>query len=270
MAGGRGVSVPQRAVLGVAADGGGGLAALGEPRGMWRSWYTSAVRRHKRALPPRSSIAVRPARELAHRTGGRLNHGRVRSWRGALTVVPFLWAANPDSAILDITSGMAADPENHEILWVTRTLLPVGDLEASAHEPVLTTTNHAGTFFGEMMAIRALERGTGHWMAMISGPVDGPGGFAYGNRLNYSQPHAETIAHELGHNMSLWHAPCGDPSGPDPSYPYSDGSIGAWGYDFRDGGRLVNPSTPDLMSYCHPRWISDYDFTNALRFRLFP
>ena len=34
-------------------------------------------------------------------------------------------------------------------------------------------------------------------------------------------------------------------------------------------GRLVRPSTPDLMSYCGPRWVSDYSFTNALRYRLF-
>ena len=46
-----------------------------------------------------------------------------------LTVVPFLWTVDPDSAILSITSGMAADPENHEMLWATRTLLPVFALE---------------------------------------------------------------------------------------------------------------------------------------------
>ena len=70
--------------------------------------------------------------------------------------------------------------------------------------------------------------------------------------------------------MSLYHAPCGEAGGPDPSYPYPDGSIGAWGYDFRDGGSLVHPRTGrDLMSYCNPRWISDYSFSNALRYRLF-
>ena len=77
------------------------------------------------------------------------------------------------------------------------------------------------------------------------------------------------MAHELGHNMSLRHAPCGNPNRVDSSFPYPNGSTGAWGYDFRDGGGLVHPSTPDLMSYCHPRRISDYHFANALRFRLF-
>ena len=185
-----------------------------------------------------------------------------------LTVVPFLWAADPDSAILGIAGGMAADPENHEMLWATRTLLPVGNMAVRAHEPVLTTTNHANTFFGEMVAIRALEGGTGHWMATMSGDVDNQGGFAVGNRLNYSWPDPTIIAHELGHNMSLDHAPCGGAAGLDGGYPYPDGSSGVWGYDFDDGGGLVHPSTPDLMSYCGPEWVSDYHFTNALRYRL--
>ena len=40
-----------------------------------------------------------------------------------LTVVPFLWTADPDSAILESVGGMAADPEGHELLRLTRTLL---------------------------------------------------------------------------------------------------------------------------------------------------
>ena len=42
--------------------------------------------------------------------------------------------------------------------------------------------------------------------------------------------------------------------------------MGAWGYDFATG-TLVPPTTADLMSYCRPRWISDYNFTNAFNFR---
>ena len=49
--------------------------------------------------------------------------------------------------------------------------------------------------------------------------------------------------------------------------PLRSGTIGAWGYDFRDGS-LLSPGTPDLMSACSPKWVSDYHFTNALRFRL--
>ena len=184
-----------------------------------------------------------------------------------LTVVPFLWTVDPDEAILDITSGMAADPENHEMLWATRTLLPVGDLDVRAHEPVMSTTNKATALGNVTNAIRLMEGGTGHYMAMMSGNVDGPGGFARGNRLSFARPSATTIAHELGHNMDLDHAPCGGTAGIDRGYPYPDGSIGAWGYDF-EGSELISPGRPDLMAYCGPRWISDYHFTNTLRYLL--
>ena len=147
-----------------------------------------------------------------------------------LTVIPFLWSEAPDSSILDITKGMASDPENHELLWHTRTLLPVGDLEVTAHEPVVSSSNSARTIFGETKAIRVMEGGTGHYMGTMTSPVTGAGGLADApGRWIFSLPISWHIAHELGHNFSLEHAPCGDAGGPDPSYPYPDGSIGAWG-----------------------------------------
>lgn len=88
------------------------------------------------------------------------------------------------------------------------------------------------------------------------------------DRASFSGPHAATIAHELGHNMNLAHAPCGRAGGPDAAFPYPDGSSGAWGYD-ASRGSLVRPSTSDVMNYCGPPdWISDYHFSRALRFRL--
>ena len=185
-----------------------------------------------------------------------------------LTVIPFVWTETHDSSIVDLVEAMAGDPENHKMLGDARTLLPIGALAVTAHEPVLSSTNSAFTLVSQTGAIRVMEGGTGHYMGMMSPPVTGASGWASGTRVNFSVPDPLIIAHELGHNMSLAHAPCGRAGGPDPSYPYSDGSIGAWGYDFH-GGRLVHPSTLDLMSYCGPlQWISDYHFTNALRFRL--
>ena len=53
------------------------------------------------------------------------------------------------------------------------------------------------------------------------------------------------MLHEVGHNLSLRHAPCGDPSNPDPNYPYANATMGAgnrfiWGYD-ADGQSLHRP-----------------------------
>ena len=186
-----------------------------------------------------------------------------------LTVVPFLWTPEPDSSIVDRAKGMAANPEGHELLWHTRTLLPITDLEVTAHEPVMSSSNNGSTLLRETQAIHTMEGASGHYMGMMSRPITGgASGTAHlGGKVSFAIPRSETIGHELGHNLSLSHAPCGNADGPDRSFPETDGSIGAWGYDFREEGRLVPPTRPDLMSYCGPYWISDYHFTNALRYR---
>ena len=186
-----------------------------------------------------------------------------------LTLVPFIWTKTRDYSIVDLIAEMAADPENHEMLGETRTLLPVGDLDVKAHEPVLSSSRNAFAISEETKAIRAMEGGSGHYMGMMAWPVTGARGVAFlPGRSSFSIPVAEIMAHELGHNMNLQHAPCRTTG--EPSYPYPDGSIGVWGYNFRDGGSLVHPARPDLMSYCFvDQWISDYSFTNALVYRLF-
>ena len=186
-----------------------------------------------------------------------------------LTVIPFLWTPEPDSTIVDMAKGMAADPEGHELLWGTRTLLPIGDLEVTAHEPVMSSSNNAYVLLSETEAIHAMEGASGHYMGMMSAPGGAGGVATQPGKISFSSPLSEIIGHELGHNLNLAHAPCGDAEGLDPAFPETNGSIGAWGYDFRGAGQPVPPARPDLMSYCHTnKWISDYHFTNAIRYRL--
>ena len=191
-----------------------------------------------------------------------------------LTVIPFLWASEPDSSVIGIAEGMASDPAGHELLAATRTLLPVADIAVTAHAPVTISSNFGFDVLQETAAIQVLEGGDGHHMGLMVRFSDTGGLGAVGGRLSVSETHGGVIAHELGHNMSLWHAPCGAAWDLDPRYPYPGGSLGAWGYDFpgehdiRRGGEPVNLWTADLMSYCHPSWISDYHFTKALRYRL--
>ena len=184
-----------------------------------------------------------------------------------LTLIPFVWTETGDSSIVDVVGAMAADPENHERLALTLALLPIGDLAVTAHEPVLSSSNNAFTLLSQTQMIRTVEGGHGHYQGLMMPPVTAAGGVAQRpGWSSFSQPYPDVIAHELGHNFNLQHAPCGNPALVDPSFPYADGSIGAWGYDFGSG--LVPPSIPDLMSYCGPPdGISDYHFTRALRFR---
>jgi hypothetical protein len=79
------------------------------------------------------------------------------------------------------------------------------------------------------------------------------------------------LAHELGHNMGRRHAPCGNVTGPDPDYPYPNADIGPPGYDAVTG-QLVASAPPyqpyrDYMSYCGPRWTSDYTYDAILQWR---
>ena len=184
-----------------------------------------------------------------------------------LTVIPFLWETDPDSSIIDLVEAVSKEPGKHSLLDETRTLLPVANLGVAAHDPVESSTNNAFGLLNRTRAIRVIEGGEGHYMGTMAGKVVGAAGVAFApGRSSFSIPISHVVAHELGHNMSLFHAPCGGPAGVDPAYPHRDGSVGAWGYDF-EAEELVENTTPDLMSYCAPRWISDYHFSNALRFR---
>ena len=86
-----------------------------------------------------------------------------------LTLIPFVWTETHDSTIVDIVAAMANDPENHEAFEFMH-LLPVGEMNVSAHEPVLSSSNHGGRLLGETEAIRAMEGGAGHYMGMMSPP----------------------------------------------------------------------------------------------------
>ena len=181
------------------------------------------------------------------------------------TLIPFLWSENPDSAILDITGDLSpGDPLLRDI----RDLLPVAEIDLNIHEPVVTNSNSAFSMLEQTAAIRAAEGGTGYFMGTMSGSVTGARGVArVPGWYSFSIPDPWVMSHELGHNLSLYHAPGCGAAGPDISFPQSDGTIGAWGYDFSTG-LLVDPAISDLMSYCNPTWISEFYFTNSLRHRL--
>ena len=187
-----------------------------------------------------------------------------------LTLVPFLYEPDPDVAVLKITAEMASDPEGHEMLAETGMFLPIGGWDVELHDPVLTSTDNGFLIRNETEMIRLVEGRPGYWLAMLT-PIRDSGlfGVAYGigSWTSFSIPVPQIVAHEIGHNMNLYHAPCGGAGGPDPLYPHAWGVIGSWGYD-REHKRLISPYTPDLMSYCGGQWIGDYHVANALRHRV--
>ena len=189
------------------------------------------------------------------------------------TIVPTLIESAPDEAIFQWTRGLDAD---HRNMRFARTVMPIGDMEVRVHEPYYTSSDLSvnSGWLGYLREIRVLWRHEGE-IGYYYGAVIRPGGSAYlglgyiGVPVSVGIDSDRTFAHELGHNMNLRHTICGSPvpANPDPNYPYEAGSIGVWGYDIHRT-RLVPPTQyKDLMGYCNPDWISDYQFKRALAHR---
>ena len=98
-----------------------------------------------------------------------------------VTVVPFLWAEDPDSAILGLTDGMTAEDT---LFGDTRTLLPVADMTVTVHDPVVAETNVAWDLYQATDMIRTSEQGTGHYLGTMSGEVVGSQGDRIGRRAD--------------------------------------------------------------------------------------
>ena len=183
-----------------------------------------------------------------------------------LTLIPFLRTSNPDWTLADYVAGLSSDDE---LFRMTREVLPVGDLHLDVREPVWTSVaseaKNTISILVEVFVVRILDGARGHYMGIL--PASERVGVAViPGSIGVSALDGHVIAHELGHNMNLRHAPCGGPAGVDPDYPYVDGTTGAWGYDVLSGS-LVSPRNFDLMSYCSPDWISDFHFVKALIYR---
>ena len=195
-----------------------------------------------------------------------------------IMIVPYLWDEKPDRSILTEINDITADGE---LLRETRDYLPVGDVTVSVHDPVSVSYDPTGDKGEELLtlteSVRNMEGSPEtYYMGVFRREGDNGlqgialvGGWFLGLNKEYSSVsvlEGPIIAHEFGHNLSLRHAPCGGPAEPDRNFPNSDGSIGAWGYDFVNEA-LISPSRPDLMSYCNLSWIGYYSFNKALSWR---
>ena len=184
-----------------------------------------------------------------------------------LTLVPFLYAPDPDSSLLERIDGMTAEDT---LLWGIRTLMPVREVDLTVHEPVSTNTTSPLLMMNRTEAIRVAESGRGYFMGTLpASQANYPGVSTIGTGWSsFSIPDAWVMVHELGHNLGLLHARCGpNLTNADPMFPDPNGKIGAWGYRMA-GGVLVPPTKPDFMSYCGPDvWVSEFYFSNMFRYR---
>ena len=180
----------------------------------------------------------------------------------------------------------AIDPSNVDgFLERTRQWIPTEEIRAEVDEPFVTNRNLGSSegwvgLLSDLHAVRTDAGATDEYVHGIVPRVRGApvAGMAYlltnpestsRVALTYDDlPRASAIvAHELGHNMGRRHAPCGGPGRVDGHFPYDGADVGPPGYNVRSG-ELVNPGPRyDYMSYCTPRWTSDYTFEELLEWR---
>ena len=78
--------------------------------------------------------------------------------------------------------------------------------------------------------------------------------------LDFPELLQQVAPHEVGHGHGRRHTPCGATADIDPNYPYPNGVIGSWGLDV-ETKTVVDPKANfDIMGYCVPYWISDYNY----------
>jgi hypothetical protein len=212
-------------------------------------------------------------------TDAKGNGGTLR-----ITLVPVQYGADGSNRLPDLSAGQLA--AYHDLFYG---MYPAGEVEITVRDAVPWNSNVASngsgwenllSYIGQVRAddnapfdayyygIFSPSSSVNNYcgggcvagLGNIGGPNDAYSRAAIG--LGFSGTIAtETAVHEIGHTHGRYHAPCGGAAGTDPNFPYSGAKLGAWGYDVVTQTLFSPSNTVDLMSYCTPIWVSDYQFT---------
>lgn len=168
-----------------------------------------------------------------------------------------------------------------EFLKDIRRMYPIGDVDVDVRAPYVSTSgvvqandnNGAwSALLNEISALRAIDGSSRYYYGIVkttySSGVAGVGYLGSPGAVGWDRLPSGTdvMAHEMGHNWGRLHAPCGNAAFPDPAYPYAGGAIGVSGYDLTTS-TFKAATIPDIMSYCVPAWVSDFNYKGIMSYR---
>lgn len=199
-----------------------------------------------------------------------------------IVIVPVQYTHTP--------SGRVYPPPSRDTIssWIMRTY-PVSDIRVSFHAPLAFSGDLSQSAVWEDLleqvtsvkyaedapsthiyyALVPTENGGDRW---FYGGMAGIGwvGLRAAVSLDFGPGQEEKTgriaAHEIGHNLRRYHAPCGTSGDARQPFPYPGASLGdqTIGLDIMTG-RVWTAGAPDyvrdVMSYCTPQWLSDYTYS---------
>jgi hypothetical protein len=202
-------------------------------------------------------------------------------------------ATNIDLVLVPLVSGTNV-PQMPDLALVADELvrrMPVqrGRVSVSMRAPYTLTSAIDGVdtdadwsnALSELEQLRRSEAPARQYFGMVRPMVSaGTAGIGYVNSVGASSPNLSamgwdasrsswprTVIHELGHNFSRQHAPCGGAANPDLNYPYPDGALSTTPLFESLLDDIVSPANQfDVMGYCSGSWFSDYNFRGVQRF----
>lgn len=169
-----------------------------------------------------------------------------------------------------------------------------GNISVSIRQPFTLTSVTDGVdtseewsrALSELDQLRRREAPSKHYYGLVRPMVNaGTAGIGYVNSVGASSPYLSsmgwdtsrsswlrTFSHELGHNFSRRHAPCGGVASSDPNYPYPGGALSNTPLFDVLTDVVVSPVASngsmltDIMGYCSGAWFSDYNLREVQRF----